>query len=51
MRLPFANAISTESKGIDIIVTHKLGAVVIKSDLATTFLKQDKWVRLKVHLL
>jgi iron complex outermembrane receptor protein len=22
MRLPFANAISTESKGIDIIVTH-----------------------------
>jgi hypothetical protein len=53
MRLPFANAINTESKGIDIIVTHKLnlGAVVIKSDLATTFLKQDKWVRLKVHLL
>ena len=35
----FANAISTESKGIDIIITHKLnlGAIVIKSDLATTF--------------
>jgi iron complex outermembrane receptor protein len=45
MRLPFANAISTESKGIDIIVTHKLNlGAVIKSDLATTFLKQDKWV-------
>jgi iron complex outermembrane receptor protein len=51
MRLPFANAINTESKGIDIIVTHKLnlGAIVIKSDLATTFLKTSK--RLKVHLL
>lgn len=35
----FANAINTESKGIDVVVTHKLnvGAVVIKSDLAATF--------------
>ena len=35
----FANAINTESKGIDIVVTHKfnIGAVSIKSDLAATF--------------
>jgi iron complex outermembrane receptor protein len=45
----FCQCYYTESKGIDIIVTHKLnlGAIVIKSDLATTFLKQDKWVRLR----
>jgi iron complex outermembrane receptor protein len=35
----FANAINTESKGIDIIITHKvnLGAIVLKTDLAATF--------------
>jgi iron complex outermembrane receptor protein len=35
----FANAINTQSKGIDVIITHKLniGAVVLKSDFAATF--------------
>ena len=35
----FANAINTESKGIDVVLTHKfnVGAVTIKSDLAATF--------------
>ena len=35
----FANAINTESKGLDVVITHKLnvGAVVIKTDLAATW--------------
>jgi hypothetical protein len=51
--LPFCNAINTESK-VDIIVTHIetkfRSCVVIKSDLATTFLKH-KVGAIKVHLL
>jgi iron complex outermembrane recepter protein len=35
----FANAIDTQSKGIDIVVTHKMniGAITLKSDLSATF--------------
>ena len=35
----FANAINTESKGVDVVITHKanVGAVAIKTDFAATF--------------
>ena len=41
----FANAIDTESKGLDVVITHKTGigaGMELKSDLAATFSQTRK---------